>query len=156
MKIRRILLAILLVIGFCFVSLASYGEVQSWMTERTVPFMDFKLLEARVDFIMSNPTNFTDIHMFYDRDGDIGKQILGEGFDTTGMIGIRVNDKREVFSDLSGTALKEEFKKRLDILYTFIKDIATDMNNDVVVGFYSKADILLGYFYEGEYYLWEE
>jgi len=28
------------------------------------------------------------------------------------------------------------------------------MNNDVVVGFYSKGNILLGYFYKGEYHLW--
>jgi len=94
------------------------------MNERTVPLMDFKLLEARVDFIMSNPTNFTDIHMIYDQNGDIGKQILGEGFDTTGMIGISFTDKRGIFSNLAGIALKEEFKKRLDVFYSFIKKIA--------------------------------
>jgi len=105
--------------------------------------MDFKLLEARVDFIMSNPTNFTDIDMLYDQNGAIGKQVLGEGFDTTGMIGISFTDKRGIFSNLAGIALKEEFKKRLDVFYSFIKKIATDMNNDVVVGFYSKGETRL-------------
>jgi len=50
--------------------------------------------------------------MLYDQNGAIGKQVLGEGFDTTGIIGISFTDKRGIFSNLAGIALKEEFKKR--------------------------------------------
>ena len=154
MKNRRVLVVVLLAVSFCFIPLISYGEVQSWMNDRNVPLMQFKLLEARVDFIMSNPNDFTDISIAYDEKGAIGKQILGDGFDTAGMIAIRLVDRKAIFSNLSGMSLKEEFKKRLAVLYSFIKKMATDMNNDVVAVFYTKEDVPLGYFYRGEYHLW--
>jgi len=58
--------------------------------------------------------------MLYDQNGAIGKQVLGEGFDTTGMIGISFTDKRGIFSNLAGIALKEEFKKRLDVFVCLV------------------------------------
>jgi len=47
----------------------------------------------------------------------------------------------------------DSFKKNLEVIYSFIRVIATDMDTDVVALFLSKEEIPLGYFYQGEYYL---
>jgi len=65
-------------------------------------------------------------------------------------------DNRGVFSYKSGIALRDEFKRQLKVIYSFISLVATDMDADIVAQFLSREAIPLGYFYQGEYHLWEE
>ena len=55
------------------------------------------------------------------------------------------------------------FSIQLDTLYSFIQHIATDLNTDIVAVLYGEKEgsfgyehVPLGYFYQGEYHLWEE
>ncbi len=113
------------------------------------------LLTARIDYMMSNPTTFTDVHIYYDSSG-WSEEFFPEGVNTKEKIYVLFRDLRGYFSDRSGVALKEAFKAYLDAIYTFIKQWATDMDTDIVAFFISKGEIPLGYFYQGEYYLWED
>jgi len=69
---------------------------------------------------------------------------------------VMVRDIRGVFSHKSGTALLEEFNKQLEVAYSCIDSVATNMYTDIVVTSDSKEEIPLGYFYQGKYYLWEK
>ena len=48
------------------------------------------------------------------------------------------------------------FKRELEVVYSFIEYIASNMNTDIVARLHSKSGTTLGYFYQGEYHLWEE
>lgn len=50
----------------------------------------------------------------------------------------------------------DEFKRQLEVIYSFIEIVATDMDSDIIAEFLSRENIPLGYFYQGEYYLWEK
>ncbi|NQS90591.1 hypothetical protein HQ584_12475 [Patescibacteria group bacterium] len=112
------------------------------------------LLTARINYMMSNPTTFTSVYIYYDSIGWIEE--FFEDVNTKGKIYVVIRDFREYFSDRSGVALKEAFKIYLDVIYSFIENLATDMDNDIVALFISEGGIRLGYFYQGEYHLWEE
>ena len=155
MRTRSLLVAFLLTVVLCFVSGAGYGEIAEWMDEGKASFMEFQLLGARVNYIMRNPTNFLEVRFIYDTIGT-----WGEGFPknvyTKGKIYVWVTDNRGLFSDKSGVALLDTFKKRLEVIYSFISLIATNMNTDIVAILESRERINLAYFYQGEYYLWNE
>ena len=158
MKKRLLLVAILLGVVLCFVSGVGYGEVMHMWDETKATLMEFVLVEARVDYIMRNPDVFLNVHFYYDSTGWFGEGIPGN-VDTKGKIFVEVIDnKRGGFSYESGTALLDLFKGILELLYTFIefKAVVTDMNTDIVATFTSTGGIPLGYFYQGEYHLWEE
>ncbi len=188
MRKKWFLAAILLVVSFCFVSGAGYGEVIIppkpsrivgellgleilYGDEPLRPYIEEirgeifeeigllklynNLLTARISYIMSNPTTFTDVYIYYDSEGRVEK-FFPEGVNTKGKIYVLFRDLRGYFSDRSGVALKEAFKIYLDVIYSFIENLATDMDNDIVALFISKGEIPLGYFYQGEYHLWEE
>jgi len=73
---------------------------------------------------------------------------------------VTVVDNRGVWSDESDIPLEvtlfDDFKKQLEAIYSFISMWTMDMDTDVVAQFLSKQQIPLGYFYQGEYYLWEK
>ena len=155
MRKKRFLVAILLGVVLCFmVSGVGYGEIEEWKIESKVPYITWLLLRASVKYVMSNPTNFLYVMFTYSPVEVRGG--VPEGVDTEGKIWAQVIDTRGMFSYKSGIALREQFKKELEILYSYIDDIATDMDTDIVAIFVSKGDFPLGYFYQGEYHLWEE
>ncbi|MBA7696691.1 hypothetical protein ES703_105342 [subsurface metagenome] len=115
--------------------------------------MNFRLLEAKVEYIMRNPTSFLDIVFSYDPYGVMGwTWDLPENVDTERKICVEIWDNRGIFSYESGMGLLEQFKEELEIVYSYIEDMAMYMDTDIVAIFYSEEDILLGYFYQGEYY----
>ena len=157
MRIRIVLAIILLGVGLCFVPAVGYGEVRHMWNEAKATLMEIALLEARVDYMMRNPDVFLDVGFYYDPTGEIEMEAPVD-IDTKGKICIWVQDNnRAGFSYKSGTALLDLFKACLDVLYAFIetKGVVTDINTDVVAKFYSRESIPLGYFYQGEYHLWQ-
>ena len=130
-------------------------SVKDYGTKATV--MQLNLSRARTDYMMRSPTAFLYVELYYDQDGNFGGGvILPESIDTKGKIYVAVYDNRDAFSYKSGVALLDEFKTQLRIIYSFIHFYATDMDTDIVAQFYSRENVPLGYFYQGEYYLWEE
>lgn len=182
MKSKRVLAAFLLGVGLCFVPGLGCGEIKTWEEIPKVDFymetfpddpgkgleewlkaslatrpssLDFALLSNMLGYVMTNPTGFEYVNIIYDSVGYL-KEHYPEGIDTKEKISIEIVDVRGYFSDRSGIALKEAFKAYLDTIYSYIEEWATDMNTDIVAKFVSKGNIPLGYFYQGEYHLWEE
>jgi len=153
MKNKKLLAIILLSLSFCFVSGLGYGEVRGWPDKEKTPLMFAVLLDARVNYIMYNPSTFLNVFIDYDSDGETYQQLFPEGTDTKGKICLSIIDNRNIFTDKSRVGLLDSFKKNLEVIYSFIRVIATDMDTDVVALFLSKEEIPLGYFYQGEYYL---
>ena len=134
-----------------------YGEVNERMYEIKATVMQVALLEARVSYMMRNSTNFLQVLIVYDRTGNVAKDFGFPGhLDTKGKIYVDVGDNREAFSYKSGTALLDQFKKELRTVYSFVTHMATNMDIDIVAGFYTREGTLLGYFYQGKYHLWGE
>lgn len=180
MRRKRLLAVFLLGAGLCFIPIMGYGEVVLGRGELTIADLltyrkeplwdrvaatdtdisllraDINLLSARADYMMGNPTSFLNVNFYYDPDGQLGRKLFPEGVDTKRRICVVVLDNRAVFSDTSGTALLDKFKENLEVIYSYIKVMATDTNTDVVARFSSEEDIPLGYFYQSEYHLWEK
>jgi len=123
--------------------------------------IDYRLLEARVDYITRNPNSFLDVRFYYEYAllyGWLAK--LPEGVDVKGKIFVEIFDTRDVFSDKSGMNLLEQFKRELEHIYSFIRlvtvDMHTSLEKEIVAKFYSRERTPLGYFYQGEYHLWGE
>lgn len=181
MRKKQFLAAILLGVVFCFVSGVGYGEIiqsekpsVSWYMEEyaeepqkgldlwredcdlALPSMlDYQLLWATLMYVMSNPTDFAYVTIFYDLTGWF-EELYPPGVITKGKISVEVKDVRGYFGDRSGVALREAFKAYLEVIYTYIDQYTTDGNTDIVARFLSIGGIPLGYFYQGEYHLWEE
>ena len=119
--------------------------------------MDIHLLNARVGYMMRNPNGFLLIALLYDPYG-VGGKAWGfpEGVDTKNKIYVAVTDNRGAFSDKSKVVLLDQFKKELDLIYVGLFTIAADMDTDIVAKFFSQENVPLGYFYQGEYHLWEK
>lgn len=155
MKNKKLLAIILLSLSFCFVSEVGYGELREWMWEAQVKYSHLALSEARIDYMMTNPTIFLNIKLDYDSSKGF---IMRENVllpSKEGRIYILVTDNRGLFSDKSGVSLLDTFKKNLEVIYSFIDHIATDMNTDIVAILYSREVIPLAYFSQGEYHLGE-
>ena len=155
MRGKKLLVAFLLGVGLCFVPALGYGEVEHWADEAKASLMDFILLQARVDYMMRNPTNFLNVSFYYDSKGRY-EDLFPEGVHTKGKIYIDITDNRGLFSYMSGTASLDQFKRELEVIYSFIDHLATSKYFDIVAAFRSEEEIPLGYFYQGEYHLWEE
>ena len=165
MRIRGLLAIILLAVGLCFVPALGYGEVKgiealNKLSGSKVSFIQHLLLGERVNYIMRNPTSFLYVDFVYDEDGTLGRSLetvgLAEGIDTKEKIVIDITDTRGVFSGKSGAALLSEFKNKLKHIYLYVRTITWNMDTDIVAKFWSKEGDFLGYFYQGEYYLWEK
>jgi len=155
MRNKKVLAIVLLSLSFCFVSGAGYGYISKLNLELKASRMDFDLLKARIDYIMKNPTNFLDTHLYYDPLG-FGGETFPYDIETKDKIIILVYDNRDIFSDKSEAALLDQFEKELKIIYKSMRIMASNMNTDIVVSFRTREDISLGYFYQGEYHLWKE
>jgi len=168
-EIKKLLIVFLLGVSFCLMPVLGYGEVKQELYEkRGMSLLDWRLLQAAVTYMQENPTNFLRINVIYDSDGNWGKNFLPEGIiDTKGKIFVLVGDNIfrgdniRVFCGKSGVDLLDEFKRQLEIIYPFIEYYATDMDIDIVAYFYTREKkpslpVPLGYFYQGEYHLWEK
>ena len=157
MRGKKLLAAFLLGVGLCFFPVLGYGEVQHSLYKSKATAMAVMLLKLEVAYVMGNPTGFLQVDFFYDPDGRFGKIArLPESVDTKGKIFVRVKDNRGRFSYKSGIGLLDEFKGILESLFSYIEVVATNMDTDIVAEFVSRGDIPLGYFYQGEYHLWEK
>ncbi len=183
MKNKKLLAILLLSLSFCFVSGVGYGEINfppgavyegfdEYYTHPLLeeqPFLGLRkdiellrlqycLLEGMVQYIMCNPTNFLYVVEINYDDMGIWQPIykLPENVDTRGKVCLRICDNRNSFYDKSKVALLDNFKRSLEVIYSFIKTWVTDKNSDVVAIWLSKEGIPLAYFYQGEYHLWEE
>ena len=157
MKEKGLIAAFLLGVGLCFIPVLGYGEIPHWMEEEKVSYMNWILLHIRVNYIMYRPNTFLDIGLFYDVDGRYASMMqFPKNVTTERKIIIGVRDNRGVFSGISGKALLSEFEKVLEDIFYDVKMLASDMKNDIVAKFYSEKEIPLGYFYQGEYHLWEK
>jgi len=117
------------------------------------------LLTARIDYMTRNPNNFLYVSLLYDKYG-VFRSSFPESADMksdmNSKIIVTIVDNRDMFSDKSGIALLDEFKRNLEVVYSYVSDIATNLDTDIVAKFWSRGGIPLGYFYQGEYHLWEE
>ena len=155
MRDKGLLAAFLLGVGLCFVPALGHGEIKGWMIEKKAPIIDLMLLDARIRYLMWSPTNFLYVDLYYDEYGVYGTaDRLPESLDTKEKIYVQVGDTRGIFSYKPKKALLSEFKRQLEFIYSFIEDIATDMDTDIVAIFFSIEERPLGYFYQGEYHLW--
>lgn len=157
MRKKRLLAAILLGVALCFgVNGVGYGEVQEWMDKEEVSYMDISLLQARIDYIMQRPNDFMDVMFYYDSTGIFGRELFSGDIDTKGKIMVQVEDTRDFFIDEPGLLITG-FALELNAIYILstLKSVATDRDSDIVAVFYREGKEL-GYFYQGEYHLWEE
>ena len=158
MRKKRFLAAILLSVALCFVvSGVGYGELNQELLESGTPLIFHHLLQARVDYMMNNPNRYLYVQFYYDPGGSFDEFFPGD-IDTKDKIVVSVSDIRGDFSGRSGETLLKIFKNFLDSLYSYIWPwmITMDMNTDITAKFSTEDGTPLGYFYEGEYYLWEE
>lgn len=159
MRTKKLLAAFLLGVGLCFVPALGHGKIHPFYAEENPSFISERLLSARVDYIMCNPNTFSYVVFIYDFTGVLGVSLLEdpEGLiNTKGKLLVHIYDTRDIFSHKSGMALLEQFKRELEIIYSYISSFASDMNTDIVAKFYNRKKIPLGYFYQEEYHLWEE
>ncbi len=155
MKNKKLLAIILLSLSFCFVSAVGYGRVRVEIAETKATRFDIKLLDAKIDYILGNPNDFLYILLRYDPVGTYGDQ-FPRWVITKDKIVVVIWDIRNKFSGKSEEVLLSYFKVELEDIVTGLEDLITDINTDVVAIFYSKKAIPLGYFYQGEYHLWED
>ena len=159
MKAKTVLAAYLLAVGLCFVPALGYGEITKWMHEREVSYVDYHLLKARLDYMMYNPGMPLAFSAFYDPDGGYARAWeLPKGISTKGKICVSIRDIKGMLFRSSGIALLDEFKRHSKAIFGWIvvPTRITDANTDIVAMFTSREGIPLGYFYQGEYYLWEK
>ena len=133
-------------------------ELRKELYEIEASYWNIFLLDAKTHYMMLNPTSYLYVDFHHDRAGEWARSELPESVDTDGKICVHVRDNRGVFSDKSGAALLGQFKKTLESIYSSssLPIVTTDMNSDIVAIFCSRENVPLGYFYQGEYHLWEE
>jgi len=156
MRTKKLLAAFLLGTGLCFVPALGYGEVKEWLDGEKVSLMDISLLTARIDYIMQNPNDFLDVVLYYDPNGMLGRELFPETIDTKGKIVVRIEDTRDLFA-CEPELLIIPFALELNAIYKLstLGLVATDRDSDIVAVFYREGKEL-GYFYQGEYHLWEK
>ena len=157
MRRKKFLAAILLVMSFCFVSGVGYGEIAEWTLERTVLRLDYSLGWAMLFYVWDHKTDFLVVIFSYDSYVGEVKFSSKPDVSTGGKILIEITDSRGIFSNKSGIALLNLFRKTLKDIYSYIEDYATDMDADVVAILMAfPGGNELAYFYQGEYHLWED
>lgn len=162
MSSRGVIAGLLFAIILSFVLILGHGAVTRWMDERKASLICLHLEESRVSYTMGNPGDFLYVNLDYDPTGRHGSAWFEfpENVDTKGKFCVEVYDTRDVFSNKTETALLGQFKKELEVIYSFvdlaIKDKDMNMDTDIVAKFHTRKEIPLGYFYQGEYHLWEK
>ena len=141
MKDKKTLLAILLAAVLCFVAAGvGYGEISQNIKEGYAGYASYnqvRFLEARIDYIMRNPSNYLDVQFIYDLNGILGELTFDElhfKIDTKGKIVIKVNDNRSVFSYTTGSP------RKLDCLKDFPlpEDAEVQSEGEWGIFFYTK------------------
>ena len=131
MKIRGLIVGLLLGIILSFILILGYGAVRGWMDERKASLIRSHLEESRVSYIMGNPDDFLYVNLDYDSTGAYGRTWFefpeGVNVNTKGKFCVEVYDTRDVFSNKTGTALLDQFKKELEIMYSFIDSAIKNM-----------------------------
>ena len=155
MKNKKLLAIILLSLSFCFVSGVAYGEVKEWLFETEIRQLELLLLKIQVTYIMDSPDSFLNVSYYYDDYGVFAEQYPA-GVRTKDKIVVSIVDKRGIFSGKLGEKLVLEFKSQLWNATYYLGALVTDLENDIVARFSDTAGNPLGYFYQGEYHLWEE
>ena len=143
----------LLLITVALIVIAIKTVVGTPPTKKSFP----SFLEDKVEYIMNNPADFLHIRLYYGPDVELEKE-LPESVDTEGKLIICVRDSRGVFSRKSGKALLDQFKRELESIRSssfevWLQDLR---DTDILAKFLSEERIPLGYFYQGEYHLWEK
>lgn len=157
MRARVLLAGILVGVGLCLVPAVGYGEVSHDLDDRQATQMDISLLKSRISYMMTNFPTHLFVYFEYDSSGWRTEKFFPRHVDTKDKVFVLIMDTfGDTFSDKSGTALLGTFRKELERIYLFLKNVSTDMDTDIVARFLSKEGIPLGYFYQGEYHLWEE
>ena len=155
MRTKGLLAGILLGVGLCFVPAVGYGEIEEWMSQSNASYMEISLEQARIGYIMLYPDTFLLVTFLYDPYGDAGVGLFPARVDTKNKIIVGIRDTRDVFARKSERTLLRQFQMELEIVYSLIRTIATDMDSDIVATFLNEKTDGLGYFYQGEYHLWE-
>ena len=100
----------------------------------------FRLSQARVDYVMANPTSFLNVrlnHIPAERCTRV------EGYDPSG-----------IFAKEEGRAFVKQFRKSLEAICTFV-DVRRFRNANIEAMFYPKGgDPPLGWYAKGKYYPW--
>lgn len=91
MRSKKLLAAILLGTGFCFISILGYTEVKEYKN------MDAIFEQARTNYMMTNPNSYLYVNFYYDSDGWY-KKFIPEGVNTKNKIIIEIIDNRDMFS----------------------------------------------------------
>ncbi len=67
MKKKQFLAAVLL--GAIVSGGVGHREVEEWMDIEKVSYVDFKLLDTKVNYMTVNPEKFLNVYFYYDPDG---------------------------------------------------------------------------------------
>jgi len=121
MRSKGLLAGFLLGGGLCFLTVLGHGKVDKRLYKEKTSAMHFSLLDARATYIMHNPTSFLKVLIGHDSDGETFREFFPKDVDTKGKIYVMVIDNRGVFSDKSATALLNQFKETLGLVYSFIE-----------------------------------
>lgn len=158
MKKRKVLTVVLLVASLCFVvsgvgsgEIKKYKEVdleyymdkypedpasglKEWQAARDELWgLELSLVDAKVDYIMRNPTSFENVRFWYDPDGRY-KVDFFEGVETEDKILVWIIDNQEIYKTMSGVALLDLFKTQLEVIYSFVYYSVFDhMGVDIVM-----------------------
>jgi len=132
MRVKQLLAVFLLAVSLCFVPALGYGKVRQWRE--------------------------TDIDFYLDKYPEEPRRGLYEW-----QMANNEQWQLEMYKTLSGVDLLNLFRAQLEVMYQFLfTEIAGRMNipislkTDIVGKFHSGGGIPLGYFYQGEYHLWEK
>lgn len=167
MKSKKLLAALLLGIGLCFVSILGYAEIKKYEN------MDAIFEQTRTNYMMANPSSYLYVNFYYDPDGSyeeifpkesLSEEFLSEGIKTKGKIFIEIIDNRDVlclYKAKGGQGFARKLQRYLRTIYSFVSPLTTNMNTDIVAGFYTTCfrtrqpkALLIAFFYEGRYFLW--
>jgi len=154
MKGKRLPLIFLTLAGLWFIPILGQAAIDERLSEHRASYMMVALLSARIDYMMHNPDSGLYVDLVYDKYGMLKETSNFPTFiDTKGKIFVEFRDIEGTLSNMIETELITKFTLELCSVYSFIKNIATDMNNDIVAVLYSKEGALLIYFSEGKYHL---
>jgi len=160
MRGKKLLAALLLGVGLCSVPGLAHSEISELLKGKAYSHIKFCLLDARITYMMNNPDRFLNVYFVPDEVGAFGKLVgLPEAVDTKNKVCIYIKNNREIdlFSpDWGESGLFFSFEVVLKNIYSYISLVATNMDDDIVAVFHSKTGVKVGYFFEGEYHLWEE
>ena len=157
MRYKKVLATVLLAVSFCFVSGVGYGELieKEYLLGTQARPIESQFVESIINYIMMYPDSFLRVSHYYD---EIGRwaEYFPAGVKTKDKIVVFILDSRDIFSGKTGTTLLLELKLQGFRACYFLGAIVSDMDNDIVVKFMDNLGEPLGYFYQGEYHLWDE